>query len=85
MELVGTIVAKFAIYLLREILNRYTLSEKAKLEILKAFDERVWKANRWLGANWDNPVAAVLRDSGGQLTITATCPKCGTTFDPLLP
>jgi len=85
MELLGTILAKFAIYFLREIFDRYTLSEKAKLEILRVFDERVLQANLWLLDARIRPNSDRLRDSGGQLTITTTCPVCGATFDPLLP
>lgn len=85
LELFGTAAAKFAIYLLKEILNRYTLSEKAKLEILQIFDERVLQANLWLLAHRISEWAGRLRDAGGKLTLSATCPKCGTTFDPMLP
>ena len=85
MELVGVILAKFAIYLFKEILNRYTLTEKAKLEILRVFDERVLQANLWLMSHRIDDAAAILRSSGNLLTVSATCPKCGTTFDPLQP
>ena len=85
MELVGVILAKFAIYLFKEILNRYTLTEKAKLEILRVFDERVLQANLWLMSHRIDDAAAILRDVGGSIAISATCPNCKTTFNPLQP
>ena len=85
MGLLEGILVRFAISLFKELLNRHTLTEKAKLEILKMFDERVLQANLWLMSHRIDYAAAVLRDTGGLLALSATCPKCGTTFDPLQP
>ena len=85
MGLLEGLLVRFAIHLFKEILNRHTLTEKAKLEILKIFDERVLQANLWLISHRIDYAAAVLRDAGGVLAISATCPQCGTTFNPLQP
>ena len=75
MGLLEGILVRFAISLFKELLNRHTLTEKAKLEILKMFDERVLQANLWLMSHRIDYAAAVLRDTGG--IIQVVCPSCG--------
>lgn len=86
MFFVEVILARVLFYVVKELLAQHILSEKAKNEILRLFDERTLQAHLWRALVQSDPNAVIeLRHAGGELTVTTTCPVCRATFDPLLP